>query len=120
MPWATLLAHGERAEKMRDEARIFVADVAEKTGGEPVFGEGTHLFKTEYRGEVVDTGDAVHAMAHVRAFSRPFRCNHFFRPSSSSPAKLYKSVFFATGAGITQTFARPSIGRFRPISPASF
>jgi hypothetical protein len=95
LPWTTLLGHCERAYEMRTRARTFVEQVAQKTQGEPIFGEDTHLFKTEYRGEVVDTGDAVHAMARSKylgeAFSSTYR-NYVFGLQRSPPRFVLVAV----------------------------
>lgn len=72
MPWPSVLDRIEQAFDARARARTFLEQVALRTHGEPIFGEGTHLFKTSYRGEVVDTGDAVHATAMSQYFGKAF------------------------------------------------
>jgi hypothetical protein len=68
LPWQGLLDQRRQLADVRTEARTFLKDVASLTGGQFVFGEDAHLFKSEYCDEVVDTGDTVDAIASSRYY----------------------------------------------------
>ncbi len=72
LPWQALFEDYELAHERRSQARNFLHEVARVTHGEPIFGESTHLFKTSYRGELVDSGDTVHAIAASGYFGSIF------------------------------------------------
>ncbi len=72
LPRRDLLAQRELLAEARKQGRVFRQYVADMTNGQPVFGEETHLFKTKYRGELVDTGDADAAVARSGYFGDAF------------------------------------------------
>jgi hypothetical protein len=67
-----LLDQRRQLADLRTEARTFLRDVASRTGGQFVFGEDAHLFKSEYHDEVVDTGDTVDAIAVTHYYGEDF------------------------------------------------
>jgi hypothetical protein len=85
-----LLAQRELLAEARKQGRVFRQYVADMTHGEPVFSEETHLFKTKYRGELVDTGDTDAAVARTEyfgaAFTRTFE--RYTRQLTSNPPKF--------------------------------
>ena len=68
LPWQGLLDQRRQLADVRTEARTFLKDVASLTGGQFVFGEDAHLFKSEYCDEVGDTCDTVDAIASSRYY----------------------------------------------------
>ena len=72
LPWHDLLAQQRKLGDLRVQARSFRRELAMVTRGQPVFGEGTHLFKTTYDGEVIDTGDTAAAIAASGYFGEAF------------------------------------------------
>jgi len=72
LPWRGLLDQRQQLADIRSQAQTFLKDVAKRTGGRPVFGEDTHLFKREYRDEIVDTGDTVNAIASSGYYGTDF------------------------------------------------
>lgn len=72
LPYRELFAQRELLAEARQQAREFRQYVADMTGGQPVFGEETHLFKTRYQGELVDTGDTNAAIARTGYFGEAF------------------------------------------------
>lgn len=76
LPWSELSAYYRTIADIRVRALAFHEQVAAHTAGEAVFGEETHLFKDEYRGEVVDTGDAVDRMVSSGYFGPEFSATY--------------------------------------------
>jgi hypothetical protein len=72
LPYRELLGQRALLAEARTQGRVFRKYVAEMTGGQPVFGEETHLFKSKYRGELVDAGDVVAAVARSGYFGDAF------------------------------------------------
>jgi hypothetical protein len=72
VPWRGLLDQRRQFADLTTEARKFLRGVADRTKGQPVFGEDTHLFKHDYRDETVDTGDVAAAIAKSRYFGDDF------------------------------------------------
>jgi hypothetical protein len=72
LPWRGLLDQRRQFVDLRTQARVFLQGVASRTGGRPVFGEDTHLFKSVYREEVVDTGDVAAVIAKSQFFGETF------------------------------------------------
>lgn len=71
-PWQSLKANYQRMSSTRTRAVQFKRQVAEKTHGKYVYGEETHLFKTRYTDEVIDTGDTAEAIARSGFFGEQF------------------------------------------------
>ena len=90
LPRRDLLAQRELLAEARKQGRVFRQYVADMTNGQPVFGEETHLFKTKYRGELVDTGDTDAAVARSGyfgdAFTRTFE--RYTKQLTSNPPKF--------------------------------
>ena len=78
LPWRTVLDQCRQFTDLGAQSRMFLAEVAARTGGRPVFGESTHLFKNMYDDEVVDTGDTVNAIAQAKYFGKEFTRNYEF------------------------------------------
>jgi hypothetical protein len=72
VPWRGLLAQQRQLADVRAQTRTFLQAVAARTGGQPVFSEDLHLFKTQYPGDRVDTGDSVAAVAASGYFGERF------------------------------------------------
>ncbi|HLK93301.1 MAG TPA: hypothetical protein VKZ18_25645 [Polyangia bacterium] len=72
LPWKSLVAQQETLRDLRTRGRIFRRQVAAVTKGEHVFGEETHLFKTAYDNEVIDTGDTAAVIAGSGYFGPAF------------------------------------------------
>jgi peptidoglycan/LPS O-acetylase OafA/YrhL len=72
LPWRSLFYQQRLAYDARERARSFRQAVARRTQGQRIFGEETHLFKTKYHGEVVDTGDTAASIAESGYFGPEF------------------------------------------------
>ncbi len=72
LPWKGLVAQQETLRDLRTRGRTFRRQVAAVTRGQRVFGEETHLFKTAYDNEVIDTGDAAAVIAGSGYFGPAF------------------------------------------------
>jgi hypothetical protein len=72
LPWKALIAQQETLGDLRARGRTFRRQVAAVTKGQRVFGEETHLFKTAYDHEVIDTGDAAAVIAGSGYFGPAF------------------------------------------------
>lgn len=72
LPWRDLSGYYNTIASVRERSLAFRAEVAALTAGEPVFGEETHLFKSAYSGEVLDTGDAADKVAQSGYFGPKF------------------------------------------------
>jgi hypothetical protein len=72
VPWRGLLDQRRQFAELHAQARTFLQGVVERTGGQPVFGEDTHLFKHKYHDELVDTGDVAAVIAQSRYFGENF------------------------------------------------
>jgi hypothetical protein len=72
LPWKALIAQQETLGDLRERGRTFRRQVAAVTKGQHVFGEETHLFKTAYDHEVIDTGDAAAVIAGSGYFGPAF------------------------------------------------
>jgi hypothetical protein len=72
LPWKALIAQQETLGDLRARGRTFRRQVAAVTKGQHVFGEETHLFKTAYDHEVIDTGDAAAVIAGSGYFGPAF------------------------------------------------
>jgi hypothetical protein len=76
LPWRQLWNEGSNLVRVRRETLSFLKDAKARANGEAIYGEEIHLYKDKYRGEVVDTGDTVTAVAesgyYGKALSRTF------------------------------------------------
>ena len=72
LPWDGLLDQRRQLADLGTQGRTFLQEVASRAGGQFVFGEDTHLFKSEYYDEVVDTGDTVNVIANSRYYGEDF------------------------------------------------
>jgi hypothetical protein len=90
LPWRALSAQQETLGDLRTRGRAFRREVAAVTKGQRVFGEETHLFKTAYDNEVVDTGDAVAVIAGSGYFGPAFGRTYgaYTRGLISNPPKF--------------------------------
>jgi hypothetical protein len=90
LPHRDLRAQRELLAEARTQGRVFRQYVADMTQGQPAFGEETHLFKSAYRGELVDTGDTDAAVARSGyfgdAFTRTF--DRYIKQLTSNPPKF--------------------------------
>ena len=70
--------------------------VVERAGGRPILGENSHLYKIEYKGEVVDSGDTVDAMSRSRyygdALSRTYQ--RYLDELVAHPPKFVVAAWF--------------------------
>jgi hypothetical protein len=77
LPWRQLWNEGNNLMRLRRQTLSFLQAAKARADGEAIFGEDLHLHKDKYRGEVVDTGDTVSAIAETgyygKALSRTFR-----------------------------------------------
>ena len=71
-PVTGLIEQTGQVDGARQRAVAFRADVARLTGGSAVYGEETHLFKTAYHDEVIDTGDAAAQIARTGFYGEEF------------------------------------------------
>ncbi len=72
LPWDGLVDQRRQLADVGTQGRTFLQDVASRAGGQFVFGEDAHLFKSEYYDEVVDTGDTVDVIANSRYYGEDF------------------------------------------------
>jgi hypothetical protein len=76
LPWRQLWDEGSNLMRVRRETLSFLQAVKARADGEAIFGEDMHLYQNKYRGEVVDTGDTVSAIAatgyYGKALTRTF------------------------------------------------
>jgi hypothetical protein len=72
LPYKDLRAQRNLIADVRSQGRIFREHVASITKGEMIFGEETHLFKSCYQGELVDTGDENMAIARTGYYGEAF------------------------------------------------
>jgi hypothetical protein len=68
LPWNELVDKRRELADLGTRSRTFLRDVSSRAGGQFVFGEDAHLFKSEYYDEVVDTGDTVDVIASSRYY----------------------------------------------------
>ena len=89
LPYKDLRAQRNLIAEIRTQGRIFRQQVASMTKGEMIFGEETHLFKSRYQGELVDTGDATSVIARTGYFGDSFTrtFNRYTQQLLSNPPK---------------------------------
>jgi hypothetical protein len=76
LPWHQLVNEGRNLLRVRRDTLSFLRAAKARADGEVIFSEDIHLYKNKYRGEVVDTGDTVSAIAETgyygKALSRTY------------------------------------------------
>lgn len=72
LPWRQVEQRRHEVASMQADARAFLREVKERTQGQPILSEDVHLFRQRYRGEIVDMGDAVAAIAHQGGYGPVF------------------------------------------------
>ena len=100
LPVRDLVAQRALLVETRTQARVFRQYVADMTQGAPVFGEETHLFKSTYRGELVDTGDTDAAVARSGYFGEAFTRTYgrYTAQLTASPPKFIIGGLLAPSA----------------------
>jgi len=109
LPCADLLKQEETLVGVRKRAIAFRKGVDELTQGRPIFGEETHLFKTRYRGELVDTGDTSAAIARSGYFGEAFTQTYetYARQLTANPPKYVIGVFLGGDSNPERIMSRP-------------
>jgi len=111
-PWQAILAQGRHFREVDAQSRAFLAQVAARTGGQPIFGENAHLFKRAYAGEVVDCGDVADVMSGSGYFGEELRrtYQHYLSEVVAHPPKFVLSAWLDV-----PNFAATSSARFTQL-----
>jgi len=98
LPYKDLRAQRKLLAEIRTQGRIFREQVASITKGEPIFSEETHLFKTRYQGELVDSGDAAMVIARTGYFGAAFNRTYadYTRELLSNPPRFVMGGLLGT------------------------
>jgi hypothetical protein len=71
-PWRAIVDQARTLARLRPQVLAFLAAAEDQSDGEPIYSEEIHLFKTEYRKEVVDAGDTSAIVARSKYFGEAF------------------------------------------------